>query len=1080
MDAIREQNPSWFKNAVIYQLHVKGFYDSRDDGIGDFAGLNKKLDYIESLGITAIWLLPFFPSPLKDDGYDISNYLDVHHLYGTLQDFRDFLAAAHERGIRVIIELVINHTSDQHFWFQRARRAPKGSSWRQFYIWSDTPDRYKEARIIFKDFETSNWAWDPIAESYYFHRFYSHQPDLNFANFQVQKEIFRALDFWLEMGVDGLRLDAVPYLFEKEGTNCENLPETHEFIKRLRKHVDSKYTDRVLIAEANQWPEDAAAYFGEADECHMAFHFPLMPRLFMAIQMEDRFPIIDILEQTPHLPSSCQWIMFLRNHDELTLEMVSDEERDYMYRIYAKDPKARINLGIRRRLAPLLDNDRAKIELMNVLLFSLPGTPVIYYGDEIGMGDNYYLGDRNGVRTPMQWNSDRNAGFSKANPQKLYLPVIIDPSYHYELLNVDIKEHNYSSLLWWIRRALAVRKNYKAFGSGALEFIGNDNHKILAYTRMYGDEIILVVANLSRFSQATELNLAKYAGHTPYEMFHQSPFPLIKETPYTVTLGPYGYFWLSLKPSQSMVSLKMKGEEVKFTVLRKWEQVFSGNHKKRLETEILPEFIRKARWFEHKTLSIRHTKIIEALAFARSMLCIVEVFYYEREETELYLLPISFSKKIGDVKDLNVITSLQVDEVEGYLYDSIHDESFRKALLQFIVQARKLKKLSSITQKGLRNEQAKTLVELGSRIVHAEQSNSSCIYGEKFFLKLYRRLEEGIHPEVEIEQFLTERANFQHISKFVGSIQWKQLDKSSTTLALLQEYVPNEGTAWDFTLDTLTHFYEQVLTTNDQEIEALIGGRYLEAARMIGERSAQMHLALSSDLEHTDFNPESFSYFYQRSLYQDIRNNLRSTFHLIKSQIGNVPEDCQAIVLEVLQLEHEILNLFQKILKKPFSLVRIRIHGDYHLGQLLYTGKDFLIIDFEGEPLDPLTVRRRKRTALRDVAGILRSFHYASLKALVGNSAIRPESIPNLEKWAKKWYKHVSKIFIQAYQEEIRKSPLNLVPKDENDFSYLLQVFMLNKAIYELRYEFDVRPDWLIIPCKGILSILALGEGKCL
>ena len=455
-----DNDPLWYKKAVIYQAHVRSFCDSDANGIGDFRGLTSKLDYLQDLGVTAIWLLPFYPSPLRDEGYDIADYCGVNPIYGELSDFKDFLREAHRRGLRVITELVINHTSDQHDWFQKSRRAKPGSKWRTFYVWNDTVEKYKEARIIFKDFELSNWTWDPVAKAYFWHRFYSHQPDLNFDNPEVHKELFKVLDFWLDLGVDGLRLDAVPYLYEREGTNCENLEETHAFLKKLRTHVDTKYGDRMLLAEANQWPEESAAYFGQGkgDECHVAFHFPLMPRLFMAVRMEDRTPIVDILEQTPAIPETSQWAIFLRNHDELTLEMVTDEERDYMYRVYAQDSRARINLGIRRRLAPLLGNDRKRIELLNALLLSMPGTPVLYYGDEIGLGDNVFLGDRNGVRTPMQWSSDKNAGFSRANPQSLFLPIILDPEYHYEAVNVENQQHNPHSLLWWTKRLLALRK----------------------------------------------------------------------------------------------------------------------------------------------------------------------------------------------------------------------------------------------------------------------------------------------------------------------------------------------------------------------------------------------------------------------------------------------------------------------------------------------------------------------------------------------------------------------------------------------------------------------------------------------
>ena len=487
-----EDGPLWYKDAIVYELHVRAFSDSDVDGVGDIRGLIDKLDYLHDLGVTAIWLLPFFPSPLKDDGYDVSDYVDIQPVFGNMSDFRALVEEAHQRGLRIIIELVLNHTSDQHPWFQRARRAPPGSRWRDFYIWSDTTNRYREARIIFKDSEQSNWSWDSVAKAYYWHRFYSHQPDLNYDNPAVHRAIINVVNFWLRLGVDGFRVDAVPYLYKREGTTCENLPETHVYLKGLRKHIDAKFKDRMLLAEANQWPEDAVAYFGDGDEFHMAFHFPLMPRMFMAIRMEDRFPILDILEQTPRVPDNCQWALFLRNHDELTLEMVADEERDYMYRVYAHDPVARLNLGIRRRLAPLLSNNRRKIELMNILLFSLPGTPVIYYGDEIGMGDNVYLGDRNGVRTPMQWSPDRNAGFSRTNPQKLYLPPIIDPEYHYESVNVENQQGNPDSLLWWMKRLIALRKRYRSLGRGTISFLQPENRKILAFIRQYQGEAILV------------------------------------------------------------------------------------------------------------------------------------------------------------------------------------------------------------------------------------------------------------------------------------------------------------------------------------------------------------------------------------------------------------------------------------------------------------------------------------------------------------------------------------------------------------------------------------------------------------
>src|SRR6266508_638053 len=536
----------WYKNAVIYELHIKAFFDANNDGTGDFAGLVRKLDYLQELGVTAVWLLPFYPSPLRDDGYDIADYTSINPTFGTMRDLRQFVAAAHVRGIRVIIELVVNHTSDQHPWFQRARAARQGSKWRDYYVWNETDQKYLGTRIIFVDSEKSNWTWDPVAQSYFWHRFYSHQPDLNYDNPRVFVEMLRVLRFWFDLCVDGLRLDAVPYLIEREGTNNENLVETHALLKRFRAEIDERYPDRMLLAEANQWPEDTRPYFGEGDECHMAFHFPLMPRIYMSIAREDRYPITDIIGQTPAIPENCQWAIFLRNHDELTLEMVTDSERDYLWQTYAIDQRARLNLGIRRRLAPLMDNDRRKIELLNGLLLSMPGTPVIYYGDELGMGDNFYLGDRDGVRTPMQWSADRNGGFSRADPQRLYLPPIMDPIYGYETINVEAQQKHANSLLNWTKRMIAVRQSHKAFGYGNLTALRPRNRKVLAYLREYEGEVMLCVFNLSRAAQAVELDLAAQKSKVPIELTGRSAFPPVGTLPYMLTLPAYGFYWFSL------------------------------------------------------------------------------------------------------------------------------------------------------------------------------------------------------------------------------------------------------------------------------------------------------------------------------------------------------------------------------------------------------------------------------------------------------------------------------------------------------------------------------------------------------
>src|SRR4051794_26062749 len=612
----------WYKDGIIYQTHVRAFYDSNNDGIGDFRGLMEKLDYLQELGVTTIWILPFYPSPLRDDGYDIADYYEVNPNYGTLEDFQAFLAAAHERGLKVITELVINHTSDQNPWFQKSRRAKRGSPWRDFYVWSDTPTKYKDARIIFKDYETSNWAWDPVAKAYYWHRFYSHQPDLNFDNPAVHDALIKVLDFWMNMGVDAFRLDAIPYLYEREGTTCENLPETHEFLKKLRAHIDKKFPGRMLLAEANQWPEDSRPYFGDGDECHMAFNFPVMPRMYMAVAQEDRFPIVDIMAQTPAIPPNCQWALFLRNHDELTLEMVTDEDRDYMWRTYAADKDARINLGIRRRLAPLMQNHRGRIHLMNGLLFSFPGTPIIYYGDEIGMGDNIYLGDRNGVRTPMQWSADRNAGFSRANPQKLYLPAIIDPHYHYEQLNVEVQQASPHSLLWWMKRLIAMRKRYRAFGRGTMEFLLPENRKILAFVRRFKEETILVVANLSRLVQTFELDLAEFKAMVPVELSGGTRFPEVGDRPYFLNLGPFAFYWFTLeRQTADAVS-----EELASLGARTLSEVFAERNRAALE-RALTGSLRTRRWFGGKARTISSVAMRDRIALPSDagVLAVVEV-----------------------------------------------------------------------------------------------------------------------------------------------------------------------------------------------------------------------------------------------------------------------------------------------------------------------------------------------------------------------------------------------------------------------------------------------------------------------
>lgn len=1104
----------WYQDAIIYELHVRAFADSDGDGVGDFQGLMEKLDYLEDLGINALWLLPFYPSPLKDDGYDIADYEDIQPAYGTLSDFKAFVEEAHRRGIRVITELVINHTSDQHPWFQRARKAQPGSRWRDFYVWSDTTEKYRDARIIFKDFEHSNWTLDPVTKQYYWHRFYSHQPDLNYDNPAVHRAIFKVMDYWLKMGVDGLRVDAVPYLYEREGTNCENLPETHEFIRLLRKHVDSRFRDRMLLAEANQWSDDAAAYFGEADEFHMAFHFPLMPRMFMAIRMEDRFPIVDILQETPAIPETCQWALFLRNHDELTLEMVTDEERDYMYRMYAHDSTARINLGIRRRLAPLLNNDRKKIELMNALLFSLPGTPVIYYGDEIGMGDNFYLGDRNGVRTPMQWSPDRNAGFSRANPQRLYLPPIIDPEYHYEAINVETQQQNPDSLLWRMKHMIGMRKRFKAFGRGSFEFLLPDNRKVLAFLRRYQDETILVIANLSQAAQQARLNLSSFEGLVPVELFGREEFHPITQDDYFFTLNPHGFYWFSLGKGRSdsprlraLPEPETRGTPP--TIELSEEKLFEEDNWAILEM-VLPDYIRECRWFRGKARNIRAADIQDIIPLRFTDLHIYLILVelrYTSGEPETYAVPVrmvpqEYADALAAEHPHSVIAGLKFrtkkNNSEMALADAMMDRDAAAALLTAFGRRRRFKgqrgELSANLTQIFRSVRGPARETLEPVPVHAEQTNSSVVYSDRLVLKLFRRLEEGLSPDVEIGRFLTDNTGFTQIAPVAGSLEYRVKRHEPVSVAVLQEFVPNEGDAWKYTLDSLDRYYQYVLTHPTVQIPPIPRkplasilkeppqlametiGPYLASAQLLGSRTAEMHIALASAPENPDFAPEAFSIIYQNSLYHSMRSLTLQTFQNLREQSANLPENAKDDARRVIDLEKAIIDGLQPIRKQKMAAQRIRCHGDYHLGQVLYTGKDFVIIDFEGEPARPLTERRLKRCPLRDVAGMMRSFHYAAYTALGRHttSGDRTEDQPVLEQWGRYWYVWVSSVFLASYLDKV--SPAKLVPDDLDQLGLLLEAYLLEKAIYEVGYELNNRPGWVRVPLQGILDLMEAGR----
>jgi len=1099
--------PDWYKDAVIYELHVRAFRDANGDGVGDFRGLIEKLDYLQSLGVTALWLLPFYPSPLKDDGYDISDYRRIHPSYGTLRDFRQFLREAHRRGLRVITELVLAHTSDEHPWFQRARLAGPHSNHRDYYTWSDTPDRFSQARVIFKDFESSNWTFDPVARAYFWHRFYSHQPSLNYDNPSVRQAMFDIVDYWLAMGVDGLRLDAVPYLYAREGTSCENLPETFAFLRELRAHIDARFKDRMLLAEANQWPEDAVAYMGEGDMCHMAYHFPLMPRMFMAARQEDRFPMVDILTETPTMPKDCQWALFLRNHDELTLEMVTDEERDYMYRAYAQDPQARVNVGIRRRLAPLLGNDRALMEMMNGLLFSMPGTPIIYYGDEIGMGDNIYLGDRNAVRTPMQWDSDRNAGFSSANPQRLFLPVIIDPEFHSQAINVEAQEQNPSSLLWWTKRLIALRQRYRAFGRGSIHLLRPENRKVFAFIRRLEEERILCVVNLSRYVQCVELDLSELRGAVPVELFGNQDFPPIGDLPYFITLGPHGFYWFYLDTQRG----QDEPSRPSFAVSGQWSKLFEGRDRQQFE-QFLPQHISQRRWFAQKTRAITTATVLDTIpvpdpgsGVGRRNGTPVAVFLIVQLELdhgspERYVLALAHlsGPAADDMRRWHneaLVADLTVDGVSGVLCDAAYVPDFARSVTDVLARRRSLVGLH-----GRISGQPSTVLRqfddlLGDDThpapMSVEQSNTSILLGERAILKLIRRFEEGVNPGVEIGRYLTEQVRFDHAPRSGGSLEYRSdvPSREPATVALLEEFVPSEGDGWNYVVDALTRGLEEALAhraDTDYDViaprtllpvgEPLQGpphplvGPHLDWAQLLGRRTADLHVALSAETRDPAFVPEQLSPLDRQALYHGARSLTRQVLREIVRL--NVPSER---VQQVVERESQVIDRLRALTTHADPVARIRVHGDFHLGQVLWTGRDFVIIDFEGEPSRSLGRRRLKRPATVDLAGMIRSFHYAGqvaslhLARELGGSLGAAEQ-ERIDAWLAHWHRTISAVYLRAYLSGTAESPP--LPHEPRDLSGLLDFFLLEKAMSELSYEANSRPTWVDIPARGILDIL--------
>ncbi len=1076
-------DPLWYKDAIIYELHVRAFQDSNNDGIGDFPGLIEKLDYLQDLGVTCLWLLPFFPSPLRDDGYDISDYLTVHPNYGTLDDFKRFLQETHDRGMQVMIELVINHTSDQHPWFQRARRAPAGSPERDFYVWSDTDQKYKEARIIFTDTEKSNWTWDPVAQAYYWHRFFSHQPDLNYDNPLVMEEVLKILSYWLDMGVDALRLDAIPYIVEREGTNCENLPETHAAIKKIRAAMDEGYANRMILAEANQWPTDVRPYFGDGDECHMAFHFPLMPRIYMALRQEDRLPITEIMAQTPEIPENCQWGLFLRNHDELTLEMVTDDERDYMYLAYSADPRMRINIGIRRRLAPLVDNNRRRIELLNSILFSFPGTPIIYYGDEIGMGDNIYLGDRNGVRTPMQWTADRNAGFSRANPAQLYSPVIMDPVWGYQAINVEAQRSDASSLLNWMRNMIALRKLFPVFGRGTLKFLPSANRKVLSYLRQSDGQSVLCLANLSRFPQPVLLDLSEFEGMVPVEMLGYVEFPPITKAPYSLTLGAYEFLWFELQSALTSQDSDESGPEnalIEIGNENDWHAILTGMNLEKLRSLVFPEFIARQRWFGGKAKQIRSVTVTDWAIFdeGRSAYLVTAVKYDSGEE-ESYFVPLTMvfgevAEAVRTTREMAIVAPIRSASREGLLCDAFVSESASQALLDLIRTGGSVQSVSG-TIRGIASSILPTILAAGEATpaAHpslAEQSNSSIIFGGSMIMKCFRRHEPGPNPDTEISRFLTERTGFRSIAPFGGAIEYARNDEAPSTLAMLQGFVMNDGDGWKWTLEKLDGYYKFCANeSNESEISRFIRDDYFPASAELGRVTAEMHRALASGKDNPDFAPETMQTQEVEELCKGLAEHAAHTLEMLKANLGLLPEDALELGGVVAGRRRRILGRLHSLMSIQSPITRTRIHGDYHLGQVLRIQAGFVVLDFEGEPARSLAERRKKQPPLKDVAGMLRSFSYAAWSALSRYVLQTHAENQQMEQWAKLWIRLVSDEFLKTYLAEMNCD--SLLPK--KDLNLVLDAYLLDKALYELGYELNNRPDWVRIPLMGIVSLLS-------
>jgi maltose alpha-D-glucosyltransferase/alpha-amylase len=1060
-----QRYPQWYKDAIIYQLHVKAFCDSSGDGIGDFRGLTSRIDHIKDLGATAIWLLPFYTSPLRDDGYDISDYCDVNPSYGTIEDVREFIEAAHERDLYVITELVINHTSEQHPWFQRARRAPHGSEERDFYVWSETNERYAGTRIIFTDTESSNWTWDSIAGEYYWHRFFSHQPDLNFANPNVIRAVTDVMRFWLDMGVDGMRLDAVPYLCEREGTNNENLPETHAILKILRAVLDAEYENRVFLAEANQWPEDVAAYFGDGDECHMAFHFPLMPRLFMSIAEEDRYPIVDIMRQTPEIPPDSQWAIFLRNHDEMTLEMVTERERDYMYGVYATEPRARINVGIRRRLAPLMDNDRRKIELLTSLLMSMPGTPVVYYGDEIGMGDNIYLGDRDGVRTPMQWSVDRNGGFSRADPHRLYLPPIMDPIYGFQALNVEAQSRSSSSLINWMKRCIAVRKQHRVFGRGKLAFLTPSNRNIFAYLREDDEEIVLCVANLSRSPQPVALDLARLAGRTPVELLGRSPFPTITGERYVLTLAGHAFLWFELAeqavvPTWQQSLPSVRPEYYTLVLPHGMSDLSLPRSIALLENNALPTFLPTRRWFRERTWASVSIASIEALPHGGSGAYVASIDVAEEPPAAptRYLLPVliygTSHEDPPGVIGRAAIARTRTGPHEGLLYDAVANDDFVRGLVT-----------ASAARAGL----PPLPVEAPVRRYEEEKRHSWAIVAETYILKAYRRHHPGVAAEVEMLRHFATLPHQTLVPDCIDVIE----DTSGQPLATVQRYLYTQGDLWSSLNNYLSRFVERHRDMSTPANGADDASRHhiiLERTRRLGVRVAEFHRVLAEPSTNPRFAPEPFTSGDVERWREEAWTARAAAWRKLSSLPSDLPKPVQEELGALMERGEEVDRRLSECLSAALAPVKTRIHGDLHLGAVLVCGHDFRFVDFEGDSYSKTFDRNAKDSPLRDIATLLISLDYAASAILLGVGSVAVPEKTDMVDLIYDWRTQTIDAFRQSYQQATEQSPA--LPGTAADRERLLEFFLMLRSLIDIAYEIDFRPSWLPIPTASLLRSL--------